>query len=64
MNRPKGSTDLLTNFFHEGISRVIPGLVFLALFLHKHLIVAFKRFDDSWIIFGLSTLIAAWAVGG
>jgi hypothetical protein len=63
MNRPKGSTDLLTNFFHEAISRVVPGLVFLALYEHKHLIAAFKAFGDSSIIFGLSILVAAWVVG-
>lgn len=57
------ATNLLTNFFHEGISRVVPGLVVLALYAHKQITAAFTIFHDSSIASGLSILIAAWLIG-
>jgi hypothetical protein len=56
------TNDLLINFFHEVISRVVPGLV-LALYAYKPIIAAFDKFHHSSIIFGLSILSVAWLIG-
>jgi hypothetical protein len=63
--QPKSSSasDLLTNFFHEGISRITPGLVVLALYAHKQVIEAFKMLQSSSVVFGLGLLVSAWLIG-
>ena len=55
--------DLLNEFFHEAISRVIPGLVVLVLYADRYLVNAFNAFNHSSVIFGLTTLVAAWLIG-
>jgi len=55
--------DLLNEFFHEGISRVIPGVVVLVLYADRDLVNAFNAFNHSSVIFGLTTLVAAWLIG-
>jgi len=57
------SNDLLSNFSHEAISRVIPGLVVLALYFHKYVVAALKLAHDSSILSMLSIFIAAWLIG-
>jgi hypothetical protein len=54
--------DLLKNFFQEGISRIVPGLVALALYAHKQ-IDDFKTFCGSPILFAFGIVIAAWLIG-
>jgi hypothetical protein len=41
------SGGLLTNFFNEATSRIVPGLVVLALYAHKQIIAASVVFHDS-----------------
>ena len=55
--------DLLNEFFHEAISRVIPGVVVLVLYADRELVNAFNAFNHSSVIFGLTTLVAAWLIG-
>ena len=53
---------LITEFFHEGLARIVPGLV-LSSYAHKPLLKAFDTFHGSSIVFGSSTLVAAWFIG-
>jgi hypothetical protein len=55
--------DLLNNFFQEGISRIVPGLVVLALYAHKPIIAAYNKFYDSSTIFPFGIVVAAWLIG-
>jgi hypothetical protein len=57
------SKELIREFFHEFISRVIPGLVILALYQHKYAMDAFAIFCHSPILLGTSILVAAWLIG-
>ena len=57
------SNDLLSNFSHEAISRVIPGLVVLAFYFHTYVVAALKLAQNSSILCTLCIFIAAWLIG-
>lgn len=57
------SNDLLSNFSHEAISRVIPGLVVLALYFHTYVVAALKLAQVSSILSISAIFIAAWLIG-
>jgi hypothetical protein len=55
--------DLVVFFFHEAISRVIPGLVVLALYFPTYVSNAVKVARHSSLLCVLSIFIAAWVIG-
>jgi len=54
---------LASQFFHEAISRIIPGLVILALYGHSFVSKAVTVFHESSILPGMGILVAAWLIG-
>ena len=57
-------SDLLSKFFHEAISRILPGLVVLSLYFHNFLSAAFKASEKSSLFCVVSIFGGAWLVGG
>jgi hypothetical protein len=55
--------DLISEFFYDGISRIIPGLVVIFLFAHRLLEKALTTLHDSSIILYVFIFLAAWLIG-
>jgi len=54
---------LIINFFHEVISRIVPGLVVVILFFPDVVRQCYAEFHDSYILFGLTIFIIGWLIG-
>jgi hypothetical protein len=56
-------TDLTTEFFYDGIARIIPGLVVIALYGRHIVMMALKDFQDASVVVGFCVFFAAWVIG-
>jgi hypothetical protein len=67
MNEPKTSGTiayyLITEFFHEVLSHVMPGCVFLSLYFYTYLMRASALLNNSSTLLCFSILISAWLIG-
>jgi hypothetical protein len=56
--------DLISEFFYDGIRRVIPGLVVITLYYHKEVVKAFDIHHGLFfVMLNAGILLAAWLVG-
>jgi hypothetical protein len=55
--------NLISEFFYDGISRVIPGLTVIALYGRYILQNAFSDFRDASIVLVICIFLAAWVIG-
>ena len=55
--------DIISEFFYDGISRIIPGLVVIFLFAHQWAGKVLSTFHDSSIILYFIILLSAWLIG-
>lgn len=56
--------DLIYEFFYEGIRRIIPGLVVMALYFHQEVVKVFDaHLDFSQVMLNACILLIAWVVG-
>jgi hypothetical protein len=56
--------DLISEFFYEGIRRIIPGLVVIALYYHKEVVKVFDAHHDFFfVMLNACILLIAWLIG-
>lgn len=55
---------LISEFFFEGIRRIIPGLVLIALCFHKEVVTIFEMHHDLFLVMlNAGVLVMAWVIG-
>ena len=55
--------DLISEFFYEGIRRIIPGLAVIALYYHKEVVKVLDAHHDISIVLFICIFTIAWLVG-
>lgn len=56
--------DLISEFFYDGIRRIIPGVVVIALYFHHEVVSVLRAYHDiSVVIVSVCLLMVAWVLG-
>ncbi len=56
-------SNLITEFFYDGISRLVPGLIVVAIYGHRLIETAFCKMNGASAMLSICVFLAAWLVG-